>query len=229
MKKYVISDIHGSIECLQQCLNRCRFDYDKDMLITNGDVCDIHDHTFEVMDELLKIKNLVFVMGNHDIKLFNWLNTNMIPNNWLNIGGDKTISSYIERDTYQVSKHLDILKNAKNYHIEDNILFIHGGIDHRRLISKNSKRTMFSNRTLWEKAKQYDKQHLKFKVREFSKSEIISEIIIGHTPVNVGKDKVNYPKRLSNVWNIDTGCGNGNVLSIMDIHSKKYWQSDCSL
>lgn len=221
MRKYVISDIHGSHKCLMECLYKCKFDYNNDTLIVNGDVCDGHEKSYEVIEELLKIKNLIFVIGNHDVKLLTYLTENKIPNNWLNIGGDKTIASYLEKDA---SKHIQFLKNAKSYHIEDDILFVHAGIHHKKLITKNSRRTMHSNRSFWRKAKQYEKQHLKFKLREFSKAPLIKEIVIGHSPVNI-KNGVNFPLRYANVWNIDCGVANGGHLAIMDIHSKKYWLS----
>lgn len=66
MKRYVIGDIHGQDEALKEVLNKVRFDYKKDRLIVLGDVADGGVNTYEVIEELLKIKNLIYIIGNHD-------------------------------------------------------------------------------------------------------------------------------------------------------------------
>ena len=64
MKTFVIGDIHGNYRGLMQCLERSNFDYDKDTLISLGDVVDGHSESYEVVEELLKIKNLIAIKGN---------------------------------------------------------------------------------------------------------------------------------------------------------------------
>ena len=50
------------------------------------------------------------------------------------------------------------------------------------------------------------------------------EIYLGHTPtMNWKTDK---PMRAVNVLNIDTGTRQGGKLTIMDVRTKEYWQSD---
>ena len=50
------------------------------------------------------------------------------------------------------------------------------------------------------------------------------EIYIGHTPTTkCGTDK---PLTALNILNLDTGAGHNGRLTIMDIDTKKYWQSD---
>ena len=66
MKRYVLGDIHGNFKALKQVLKRSKFDYEKDELIIIGDVVDGYSCSFEVVEELLKIKNKVFILGNHD-------------------------------------------------------------------------------------------------------------------------------------------------------------------
>ena len=66
MKRYVVGDIHGNYKALKQVLKRSKFDYEKDELIIIGDVVDGYNCSFEVVEELLKIKNRIFIIGNHD-------------------------------------------------------------------------------------------------------------------------------------------------------------------
>jgi len=66
METFVMGDIHGSFIALKQCLQRSKFNYHRDKLIVLGDIIDRHDEAFECVEELLKIRNLVVIRGNHD-------------------------------------------------------------------------------------------------------------------------------------------------------------------
>lgn len=53
---------------------------------------------------------------------------------------------------------------------------------------------------------------------------LFDEIFIGHTPVTrVGSD---IPMKALNVWNVDTGAAFKGKLSMMDIDTKTFFQSD---
>ena len=65
-RTFVLGDLHGNIKALKQVLKTSSFKYNKDELIVLGDVCDGWAYVNECIDELLKIKNLKFIMGNHD-------------------------------------------------------------------------------------------------------------------------------------------------------------------
>jgi len=50
------------------------------------------------------------------------------------------------------------------------------------------------------------------------------EIYIGHNPtIKFGETE---PQKICNVWALDTGAGWGARLTIMDINTKQFWQSD---
>jgi serine/threonine protein phosphatase 1 len=66
MSTYVIGDLHGQFQSLKQCLVKCNFDYNQDTLIQLGDVVDGGEEAFECVEELLKIKKLIAIKGNHD-------------------------------------------------------------------------------------------------------------------------------------------------------------------
>jgi serine/threonine protein phosphatase 1 len=61
-------------------------------------------------------------------------------------------------------------------------------------------------------------------IRYPKRLKLYSEIYIGHTPVT--KINKTIPVNCANVWNIDTGAAFLGPLSILDVDSKKYWQSD---
>jgi serine/threonine protein phosphatase 1 len=83
---------------------------------------------------------------------------------------------------------------------------------------------LYWDRTLWEMALALDKtitsNHLYYPKR----LTLYSEIFIGHTPVT--KIGETTPVHMANVWNVDTGAAFKGPLTIMDIDTKEYWQSD---
>ena len=72
---FVIGDIHGSYRALLQCLEKSRFNYQNDTLICLGDVADGWPETSQAIEELLRIENLIYVMGNHDFWAVDWMET----------------------------------------------------------------------------------------------------------------------------------------------------------
>ena len=66
-RRFVVGDIHGAHKALVQCLKRSNFNYEEDELICLGDVADGWTEVPELFDELLKIKKLIYIMGNHDL------------------------------------------------------------------------------------------------------------------------------------------------------------------
>ena len=83
---------------------------------------------------------------------------------------------------------------------------------------------MYWDRTLWELALCLDENMDKNSPIYPKRLKIYSEIFIGHTPVS--KTKIVAPLCKNSVWNLDTGAGFSGVLTIMDITTKVFWQSD---
>ncbi|HNP96969.1 MAG TPA: metallophosphoesterase, partial [Cyclobacteriaceae bacterium] len=113
-KTFVIGDIHGSYRALLQCLELSSFNYHYDQLICLGDISDGWPETREAIDEMLKIRNLTFLLGNHDFWTLEWMETGYADSTWLAQGGAATVRSYgsdIPR------AHHELLKTARPFHI----------------------------------------------------------------------------------------------------------------
>ena len=240
MRRFVIGDIHGNNKALIQCLERSKFDFDKDQLISLGDIVDGWDEVKEVVDTLLQVKNHIAIKGNHDDWFLHWLQTNEHPAYW-NHGGHATLKSYGLHyvkgynggyggyRTQSVpanipKKHIEFFKNQIPYYRDkDNNFFVHGGFNRHYTIEQHEKEGN-QNIFWWDRDLFYasmsafaGKQPIKFK-EEFNK------IFIGHTATtNWDLDKPIFVDRLIN---IDTGAGWDGRLTIMDVDTKKYWQSD---
>jgi serine/threonine protein phosphatase 1 len=216
MKRFVIGDIHGRIEALKQVLSRSKFNYKKDKLIVLGDIADGGYNTYEVVEELLKIKNLIFILGNHDEWFINHIKTGWAEDIWLTQGGENTIKSYKQFNMNIPVTHQDFFNKAIFYYIEDNMLFVHGGYDPHKPMSAQDKAYLLWDRTIIER-------FINGLKCEFKK------VFIGHTTTQSYGFTKPMPIISSNgstLWLMDTGAGWNGLLTIMDIDTEKYWQSD---
>lgn len=210
---FVIGDIHGAFRALHQCLERARFDYESDHLIALGDVCDGWPETKACVDELLRLKNLTYLLGNHDTWALDWMTSGRIEPVWYDQGGKATMESY--RDGIP-SSHVDFFRRALPYYILENKLFVHAGIDPFRPLEKQDEETFLWDRTLASlvlgrrEPPARDK-----KVSQFD------EIYIGHTPI-----PNRAPFHSLGVWLMDTGAGWSGVLSMMNIDTCETFISD---
>lgn len=223
MRTLVTADIHGGRKTFLQCLERSKFDNDKDRLIVLGDVCDGWGETKEVIEELLKIKNLIFVIGNHDIWALDWMQDeehradNMI---WVNQGGAMTLKSYEYQNHINIpDSHIEFLKNKSHlWYEENNILFVHGGIKVGSKVEDNKAQDMIWNRELIETAYKNMKSGVNLQLTPYK------EVWVGHTSTWLfGKGT---PIIAGGVIDVDTGGGYEGKLTIMDLDTKEYWQSD---
>lgn len=214
MKIFVIGDMHGAHRALMQCLERSNFNYSKDKLIILGDVADGWTQVYECFEELFKIKNLVYVRGNHDQWLKQWLHKGDTPNVWTMQGGQNTLNSYKGRSDDDKKRHLDFLKKTPCYYVdENNRCFIHGGIPNNgKPLEEQSKQDLMWNRDMWE-------------LRNTLQGEVhgFKEIYLGHTSIYLESHK---PITNANVTFMDTGAGWEGVLSMMNVESKELFQSD---
>ena len=225
MKTFVIGDCHGRFEALKEVLKKSNFDYLNDRLILLGDIVDGGPRTVEVVDELLKIKNVVFVLGNHDKWFINHLNYGCVEENWEFCGGRATLKAYenIKRKYPNYPKsHVKFFMSAVNYFIEDNMIFVHGGFDPRITIEENSRHTLLWDRELLDYARTHKIERKDINTIDKPKT-YWDKIFIGHsTTLCVGKME---PVYRNNLIMMDTGAGNLGKLTIMDVNTEEFWQS----
>jgi serine/threonine protein phosphatase 1 len=211
-RTFVIGDIHGASRALMQCLERSQFEYGSDNLICLGDVCDGWPDTKVCIEELLKIKNLIYIIGNHDLWALRWMKAGTIPDAWLTQGGAATIASY---ESSVPETHVRFLEQALPYYILHNKLFVHAGIQLHRPLEQQDLQVFSWDRTLVQKAWNFFTKEITVKLTPFD------EVYIGHTPI-----PFEWPIRSCEIWMMDTGAGWSGVLSLMDVDSKKVFTSD---
>jgi serine/threonine protein phosphatase 1 len=208
----VIGDIHGAYRALQQCLERSGFDYETDRLICLGDVCDGWPETMGCIEALLKVKNLVYILGNHDWWTLDWMTSGVKERIWFMQGGEATINSYAEGipDT-----HIRFFSEAKPYYLEDDKHFVHAGFDPAQPLMQQGLDTFLWDRNLARIAFDFYVRNVDAKLTPYT------EVYLGHTPI-----PYKHPVKACDVWLMDTGAGWSGVLSMMDIDTKEVFVSD---
>lgn len=244
MATYVMGDFHGAYKAVLQCFERSGFDAENDMLIQLGDITDGAPEVYECVDELLKIRHLIAIKGNHDDWFDEFIKTDFHPYFW-QYGGIGTLISYLghagKNGQYRASSmgykssleardipkaHQDFFDKQRLYYIDDdNRLFVHAGFKRNIPFSRQDPSDFYWDRTLWQHALGYYSPVPNIPEQDDPvNNEPFKEIFIGHTPTtNLDAD---IPLRALNIFNLDTGAGHSGKLTIMNVETKEFWQSD---
>jgi len=208
-RTFVLGDLHGGHKALVQVLKRANFDYKKDRLISLGDVADGWPYVTECFEELLKIKNLVMVRGNHDEWLLNYLRFEETPRVWLTQGGMNSFESY-QRNPELKSRHRDFLMSTPYFYIDfGNRLYVHGGIK-----PGANPHDVSPTDLMWNRDLDYGPP---VTIPGFEK------VFVGHS--TTWKDS-EVPVLRGNVWCMDQGGGWEGKLSLMNVDTEEVFQSD---
>ena len=235
MRTFVMGDLHGAYKALEQCLRKSGFDRANDRLIQLGDVVDGHDGAYACVEELLTIRNLVAMRGNHDDWLREFIEAGYHPVQW-NFGGAATAKSYLLASCkppgllytgkgYKTSlnpgdipkSHQAFFSKQIPFYIdEQNHCFVHAGFDPCRPFEGQAPQAYWWDRELWSRA-----------VSEMRQIEMRTEfraVFLGHScTLRWNSDR---PIQFGNICNIDTGAGSTGRLTIMEVTTKRFWQSE---
>ena len=190
----------------------------------------VWDLTVPLSNMLVRRNGKSYFTGNS--WYMDWAKTGKIYPPWYQQGGSTTLLRY-EFDRDLTIKHMnDYFNNTKIYYIDEsrNYAFMHGGYDwHIPLVDNGSEDIMWDRHLIetaymWHRFNIVNGEENVFK--EFKK------IFLGHTSTQHTFSKkiesTTLPVFATNVVNLDTGAGYNGVLTIMDIDSLEYWQSDNS-
>lgn len=224
----VIGDIHGGLRALEQVLERASVTKD-DTLIFLGDYADGWSQTPQLLDFLIELResqHCIFMRGNHDELLWQWLNGAKDNLLWNKHGGGVTITAYETVTEAHKKTHSLFLEGLQDYYLDSqNRLFVHAGFTSLHGVTmEHFPRLLYWDRTLWETALALDPSMKTNDLAYPRRFLHYKEIFIGHTPVTrIGQT---VPVRRGNVWNVDTGAAFTGPLTILDVDSKQFWQSD---
>jgi len=228
MKTFVLGDIHGAYKALMQVIEKSKIDYKNDILISLGDTADGWPDVPKCFDELLKFKNLIYILGNHDKWLLEYFKYGLLPDIWVQQGGQASLDAYwslTDNKDERINKHRELLTHALPYYHDShrNYFFVHGGFDWHQPLEEHTlenfiwDRQMFSVACMWER----QNKNLIKKIRFPN----YKQIFIGHTATSHDFPDMK-PVHVSNLWNLDQGAGWRGKLTLMNIDTFEYFQSD---
>lgn len=166
-----------------------------------------------------------------------------IVERWIYVGG-KSVKAYNASLTPDdiPPRHQYFFRHQALYYFDEerNMLFVHGGFDRTRSMKENRRNNaadLYWNRDLWDKAMCcHGEPDTKLKT-----VDNFETIFIGHTATTnwscrdtrtsggiiiPGAKKITTPMYSGGIWNLDTGAGGNGKLTIMDVDTNEYWQSD---
>lgn len=201
-KVFVIGDIHGNYELLENILTK--WNSEEEQLVFLGDYIDRGPDSLKVLRkvmELTKNHGAIAISGNHEQIFLYWLNNPEKSSEFYfheKVGGIEMIHSLYpdmkeniilsnvnvvelaSKVKSEFSSEIDFIKNLKIYHPWNEFLFVHAGIDVHVEDFRQTKAENF----YWIREEFHKTPHLANEI-----------VVFGHTPtVNLNEDKNN------NVW-----------------------------
>lgn len=224
----VVGDLHGGLKGLKQVLDRAKV-AKSDTLIFLGDYVDGWSDSAATVSFLIGLsreQNCIFIRGNHDDLVHQFLLGKEMSENWIKHGGQSSKDGYAMLSDVEKKAHIAFYKSLHDYHIDtSNRMYCHAGFQNQNGPEAEWYSTAFYwDRTLWEMACAMDPALSLGDLHYPKRLALYSEIYIGHTPVTrIGSTT---PVKRANVWNIDTGAAFMGPVTLLDVATKDYWQSD---
>jgi serine/threonine protein phosphatase 1 len=206
---YAIGDVHGCSSALEQLLisieaHLAAFPSSRPILVFLGDYIDRGPTSRQVIDQLILLREhreVIFLKGNHESYLLEFLKQPAILPYWSEYGGLDTLRSYgiTPRNHFNLKEqqalatslslaltecgHLEFLERLKISFVCEDFFFVHAGVRPNIPLAEQSEEDLLSIRS-------------DFLLYEGDLEKIV---VHGHTPVA-------HPEVWSNRINIDTGA-----------------------
>lgn len=244
MSVYVMSDIHGDYKKYIQMLEKLQLS-ENDTLYILGDIIDRGTNGVKILQDMMKRSNIIPILGNHEymaVKAIKWLlkevalksietindETLLIFKEWMNVGGETTISEFSKLSKEEKEKILDYLLDFEVYETvkinDKSFILVHAGLDN---FSEKRKMEEYSLLELIFGRTNYDVVYFNDKY-----------LVTGHTPTRViyakeqgmmleELDPIKYQDEIfvkNNHIAIDCGCGYGGRLGAICLDTmEKYY------
>jgi serine/threonine protein phosphatase 1 len=227
MRVYAIGDIHGRLDLLEDLItkiseDRAAHSAARWKLIFLGDYVDRGRHSREVLERLsqgpLEGFETIYLSGNHEQSMLQFLDDISIGADWLRYGGSDTLFSYgisappMQTDPERLTaiqqkfrdaitmQHLTFLNDLETCHVEGDYYFVHAGV--RPGVALDDQ---VANDQLWIRG-------------EFLASKADHGRVIVH-----GHSVRMEPELLANRIGIDTGAYDSGVLTCLVLQGEGQW------
>lgn len=187
MPRYIaITDIHGELRKLESVLEQIETRPD-DIFVFMGDYIDRGPNSKGVVERVIaqsETHQCIYLIGSHEYALLHAKQDDYYNYLFWNYGGPATVKSYGGRFENILETHGDFFRKLKFYHLTENYLFVHAGINPRYSLEEQCETDLVYIRSAF-----YNNKH-----------NLPQKIIFGHTEFDsplVQDDKIC----------IDLGCG----------------------
>ena len=208
---YAIGDIHGSLESLERLMDKINPDLTRDRLVFVGDYIDRGLQSREVVDYIIRLKNLappgqiILLKGNHEAMLLDFLEGGPAEMFIFN-GGMVTVEQYwgdawVGREGLALPPdHAQFFQDLELYYETPDYLFVHGGLKPGVPLAEQVEDDL-----LWIRG-------------EFitSQEDFGRRVVFGHTPFK-------RPLIMPNKIGIDTGAVYGNFLTALKLPGEEFF------
>ncbi len=203
-KTFIIGDIHGCRDLLEEMLGIIPWNPEEDNLIFIGDYIDRGNDSKGVIDILIhlmeKSHHVHCLMGNHESIFIDYL-SGRDKKTFLYNGGSETLNSYRVNGNIKIpQEHISFIKNLETMIELDDYYIVHAGL---------MPGVDIENQTLQDKL--WIREKFIFSEYDFGK-----KIIFGHTPYLsplIGYNKIG----------LDTGAVFGNKLTCMELPGEIFY------
>lgn len=147
-KTYVISDLHGRFDLLQEAMKKIEEQAphsEKHTVVTTGDYVDRGFESAQIITYLMNYKSdrftMVNLMGNHEDMMLEAAHGS--ARHWLDNGGDSTLFSYGQKEgeLYDMGlifeDHLEWLSELPAFYEDDHRVYVHAGVPNQSVALKD--------------------------------------------------------------------------------------------
>lgn len=219
MQTVIIGDIHGCLEELHLLLEKACFDFEKDLLISVGDVVDRGPHNIDTLRFLDQIEAIV-IKGNHDDKIERYLKGNPVK---ISNGMEKTVEELKQLDEKTRQYLMHYIGGFPYQYMTEKILVTHAQPIHQESVgciyTKDSRNTNGSKRKFRGQEARYNwwKYYAPLKQTVFYGHYWFDDVL-----------------QINNTIGLDTSCVRGGKLSgyiledktIVQVDSKQFFEDD---
>ncbi|MBR1207455.1 MULTISPECIES: metallophosphoesterase family protein [unclassified Bradyrhizobium] len=153
LRFYAVGDIHGRLDLLEEVNAKIETDLKRSpcwrsVRVFLGDYVDRGLHSREVLDYLVALEgtcDTVFILGNHETFLTDFIQVPTVLPTWLSVGGLETLISYGIRPPRNPSpadqsrlaaefaealpvSHLNFIRSLRPCFAFDDVFFVHAGV-----------------------------------------------------------------------------------------------------
>lgn len=126
--KYVMSDIHGNFDKYIEMLSLIGFTEDDELYIL-GDVFDRGNNSLEVLEHIMKNKNIHLIKGNHEQMYAECYEDEFRDvYGWFCNGGMATFDQIINKGSFYMDSIYKYIKKLPYIKVVDNFILVHAGL-----------------------------------------------------------------------------------------------------